>query len=64
MPRAAGLFRKAGVDFVPCPADYAAGGGVATLGALPHFDSEALEHSTMAVHEWIGLAWNRLRGSD
>ena len=26
------------------------------------WDSESLERSTLAVHEWIGLLWLRLRG--
>jgi uncharacterized SAM-binding protein YcdF (DUF218 family) len=62
MPRAAMLFRKAGVAFAPCPADFISRGPsrfrLADLGC----DSESLERSTLAVHEWIGLLWLRLRG--
>jgi len=62
MPRAARLFRAAGVSFVPCPTDYAARqGGKATWTDLA-CDSESLERSTVAVHEWLGLLWLRLRG--
>jgi len=62
MPRAATLFRRAGVDFAPCPADF-----VARQSPLFHWydlawDSESLERSTLAIHEWIGLLWLRLRG--
>jgi uncharacterized SAM-binding protein YcdF (DUF218 family) len=63
MPRAAHLFRKAGVDFVPCPTDYLARrsvrGGLAELS----WDSESLVRSSFAVHEWLGLLWLRLRGT-
>jgi uncharacterized SAM-binding protein YcdF (DUF218 family) len=63
MPRAAALFRKAGVDFVPCPADFVA--RVAYHFRWDDFplDSESLERSTLAVHEWLGLAWARLLGA-
>ena len=63
MPRAAALFRGAGVDFVACPANFLAaepartGFGFQRLG----FDVESLSRSTFAVHEWLGLAWTRLR---
>jgi uncharacterized SAM-binding protein YcdF (DUF218 family) len=62
MPRAARLFRAAGVNFVPCPTDFAARrSGASGWGALA-CDSESLETSTLAVHEWLGLLWLRLRG--
>ena len=62
MPRAAGLFRKAGVAVLPCPADY--------RGKLnPDFrwtdfswDSDSLDRSTFAVHESIGYFWAWLQG--
>jgi uncharacterized SAM-binding protein YcdF (DUF218 family) len=62
MPRAAHLFRKAGVDFVACPADFVARGGTELRLANSGWDSESLERSTLAVHEWLGLAWLRIRG--
>jgi uncharacterized SAM-binding protein YcdF (DUF218 family) len=63
MPRAAVLFRGAGVDFVACPADFESrGAGPMTLQDL-ELDSESLERSTFAVHERLGLLWLRLRGS-
>jgi uncharacterized SAM-binding protein YcdF (DUF218 family) len=61
MPRAARLFAAAGVDFVPCPTDFAARrSGDRGWSALV-CDSESLETSTLAVHEWFGLLWLRLR---
>jgi uncharacterized SAM-binding protein YcdF (DUF218 family) len=62
MPRAARLFRAAGVSFVPCPTDFAARAGPAAGWELLKCDSESLEASTLAVHEWLGLLWLALRG--
>lgn len=62
MPRASALFRKYGVDFVACPADFnARSGRVARIADLG-WDSESLGRSTLAVHEWLGLLWLRLKG--
>ncbi len=63
MPRAAALFRKAGVDFAPCPADFIARENSRFRWGDLSWDSESLERSTLAVHEWIGLLWLRLRGA-
>lgn len=62
MPRSARLFRAAGVSFVACPADYASRDNPGSWWADLAFDSESLERSTLAVHEWLGLLWLRLRG--
>ncbi len=62
MPRAAALFRRAGVDFAPCPADFVSRGNSQFRWADLKWDSESLERSTLAVHEWVGLLWLRLRG--
>lgn len=62
MPRAAGLFRHLDVAFVPCPADYL---GRADPGWDPSdlgWDVESLDRSTHAVHEYLGILWERLRG--
>jgi uncharacterized SAM-binding protein YcdF (DUF218 family) len=62
MPRAALLFRRRGTDFLACPADFEARAGPRThLGDLG-WDSESLERSTFAVHEWLGLLWLEIRG--
>lgn len=62
LPRAAALFRQAGVDILPCPADYLA-------LVDPHFhwtdlslDVDSLERSSLAVRERIGYLWVWLRG--
>lgn len=63
MPRATALFRRAGVDFVACPADFVARStGLHWVDVA--WDSESLERSTFAVHERLGLLWLRLRGAD
>jgi uncharacterized SAM-binding protein YcdF (DUF218 family) len=62
MPRAARIFTKAGVSFVPCPADFFARSEATVDWGMFKFDSEALERSTLAVHEAIGVAWVRLLG--
>jgi uncharacterized SAM-binding protein YcdF (DUF218 family) len=63
MPRAAHLFRKAGANFVPCPADFAARRDIHLQLSSFGWDSESLARSTLAFHEWIGLLWLRLRGA-
>ena len=61
MPRAAALFRAAGVQYFACPTDY-------TSRVAPEFhlidlswDSESLDRSTWAVRERLGYIWLRLR---
>lgn len=62
MPRAAALFRAAGVALVPCPTDYSGRtNGDFRLTDLG-WDTESLDRSTWAVHERLGLLWLRLRG--
>jgi uncharacterized SAM-binding protein YcdF (DUF218 family) len=62
MPRSAALFHRDFPDLVACPADFR--GKVAG-----HFnwrdygwDSESLTRSTMALREYLGLFWLKLRG--
>ena len=62
LPRAAGLFRKAGVEIVPCPSDYIARAGQPFAWTDLGWDSESLERSTVAAHEYLGLLWLELRG--
>ncbi len=64
MPRAAALFRRAGVEFVPCPTDFVSRAAPGFRWSDLAWDSEALVRSTLAVHERIGLLWLRLRGTD
>ena len=61
LPRALASFRKAGLDVAPWPADfrdrYPPG---SVFDFLP--DANALEMTTTAIKEWLGLAVYRLRG--
>ncbi len=63
MPRAAHLFRNAGVNFVCCPSDFQAKEDIHLNWSDFACDTESLERSTLAVHERIGLLWLRLRGA-
>ena len=62
MPRALTVFRRAGLNLNPWPADYRAGGSAVSdvLDILP--DAGALELTTAALKELLGIAVYRLRG--
>lgn len=62
LPRAAALFRKAGVDVVPCPADFTARMNGDFRWVDLTWDTASLERSTWAVRERIGYLWVWLRG--
>ena len=57
MPRAVRLFRAAGLEVVPAPTHFKAGGlGPAVVADfLP--SASALHNSFYALHEWLGIAW-------
>lgn len=62
MPRSVALFRSAGMDPVPCPADF-----TSHVDDPLHWDDflwdvDALRRSTLAVRERIGYLWIWLRG--
>ena len=62
MPRALPVFRRAGFDAVPAPADFRTGWGVPdpVSGWMP--SAASLDASSTAIKEWIGLAVYRVRG--
>jgi uncharacterized SAM-binding protein YcdF (DUF218 family) len=62
MPRAAGLFRHAGVSVVPCPADFIGRPSREFHWNDMSWDAESLNRSTMAVREDLGYLWVWLRG--
>ena len=62
LPRAAGLFRRAGVDTLPCPTNYTARPSAKFQWSEFDWDVESLERSTAAVRERIGYVWVWLRG--
>jgi len=55
MPRAMGLFRKAGFNVVAYPVDYRSKGGAGDW-RLNHDAARGLRLFDVAIHEWIGLA--------
>lgn len=61
MPRAVGLFRKAGFAVIPWPADYLTTGreGLALRLDQP---AETLSITSLALREWVGLLAYRLTG--
>jgi uncharacterized SAM-binding protein YcdF (DUF218 family) len=60
MVRASALFRKAGIEIVPAPTDFQIKGSSEFIG----FPSAAgLGRSEAAFHEYLGLAWGRLKGT-
>lgn len=61
MPRAVGLFRKAGFAVVPWPADYLAS-GVEGVRLKPDQSPENIVVSTTALREWAGLIGYKLVG--
>lgn len=54
MPRSVGLFRRAGFDVIPWPADYL-GAGDEGVGIRITQPAENLAVATIAIREWIGL---------
>ena len=62
LPRAAALFRSAGADFVPAPADYASRSGPTSYPAFIFPGSRALSATERTVHEYLGMTWARLGG--
>jgi uncharacterized SAM-binding protein YcdF (DUF218 family) len=62
MPRAAQLFRKAGISFVPFPVDFHSGGknSWTVLDFLPQ--AFGLRQTEMALREWYGIWFYSLSG--
>ena len=62
MPRAAHLFKKAGVDFIPFPVDFRSNGGraLSAVDFLPK--AEALQMTETALRECYGMAFYAVTG--
>lgn len=61
MPRSVGLFRKAGFDVLPWPADYRTA-GTETLGLAQDNVTDSLQNLSLAIREWVGLIAYRVTG--
>jgi uncharacterized SAM-binding protein YcdF (DUF218 family) len=62
MPRSIALCEKAGLHPIAAPADFMLKPEADTGWDLMTWDLGALERSTKAIHERLGLLWSRLRG--
>ena len=62
LPRATALFRRAGLDALPCPTDFLGRTSPDWRWKDFSWDATSLESNTWAVHERIGLLWLWLRG--
>jgi uncharacterized SAM-binding protein YcdF (DUF218 family) len=64
MPRAMALCRKAGMNPIAAPTDYAGDYEPWSSRQLPDLVSSARAelHIERALHEYLGLAWSKLRG--
>ncbi len=61
LPRAVALFRRAGIDTLPCPTDYTARPNPKFNWGETNWDVASLERSTAAVRERLGYCWAWLR---
>ena len=61
MPRAVGVFEKAGFDVVPYPVDFRTGGGFRKQRPFA-FISEGLRRLDVGTKEWVGLGGYYLAG--
>lgn len=61
MPRSVGLFRRAGFDITPWPADYRTA-GIETVGLAQDNVADSLQNLSLAIREWTGLVAYRATG--
>jgi uncharacterized SAM-binding protein YcdF (DUF218 family) len=61
MPRARQAFIKAGFEVIPAPMGFTTAAPFNILHLLP--SAGGLSHTRLAMHEWIGIVWYRLRGA-
>jgi len=63
MPRAVALANKLGLRPIPAPADYKVKKDTEPLGPADFFpNSTNIMKMELAMHEYLGIAWARLRG--
>ncbi|MFW7343425.1 YdcF family protein [Pollutimonas sp. H1-120] len=59
MPRAKQIFEKAGFNIIPAPTGFYTKGFKGIMNFIPQ--AEYLNLSNIAIREWIGMGWYRLR---
>lgn len=62
MPRAQAAFERAGFTVLPAPTMYVTPHALTVLDVVP--SARGLLLTRTALHEWIGMLWYRLKGSD
>ena len=60
MPRSMAVFRKLGMNPIPAPTDYQVGKNPLRANWFPSVGH--LYYSELAIHEFLGLFWYRIRG--
>jgi len=60
MPRSMGVFKKIGMNPIPAPTDYMVGKDPMSANFFPTL--QHLMYSDLAIHEYIGMLWYKLRG--
>jgi uncharacterized SAM-binding protein YcdF (DUF218 family) len=60
MPRSVGVFRKQGLNPLPAPTDYMSRKNYMAISYLP--SPLHLYYSDLAVHEYLGILWYKIRG--
>ena len=63
MPRAVELCQRVGAVVVPCPADYALKPGAQTHSDFYTWDMGALDRTSRAIREYLGIIWTRIGGN-
>ncbi|MCJ8300629.1 MAG: envelope biogenesis factor ElyC [Pseudomonadales bacterium] len=61
MPRAVALFRKQGLSPIPAPTNYFVK-NINNQSFSLRFSAGSLQQANSAIHEYLGLAWAKLRG--
>lgn len=62
MPRSIALFRKAGMNPIPAPTDFESIRAENWRPAAFYPSAGGLRKAELAVHEYLGLAWSKIRG--
>jgi uncharacterized SAM-binding protein YcdF (DUF218 family) len=62
MQRARLAFQQTGLDIVAAPTIFISAESGTAVDLIPH--ARWLQYSAYAMHEWLGLAWYRLRHHD
>jgi uncharacterized SAM-binding protein YcdF (DUF218 family) len=62
MPRSMGLFRKQGMNPIAAPTDFESLSSESWVPSTLYPSAGGLRKAELAVHEYLGLAWAKLRG--